>query len=153
MSLADQIVTTARTYKGVVEDPIGSNSGPLIDDWLAFVGGHPGDPWCAAFACVSVHEARMMEKMGPLEFKRSSGALRLLAVNDALKVPVSDAQPGDLLIWDHGGGKGHVSIKTGTGTHIAGNTSPDGKSRQGYGVFEHGYDEQDPRIVGVIRVR
>jgi hypothetical protein len=151
MSLADQIVATARSYLNVQEDPIGSNSGPLIDDWLAFVGGHPGDPWCSAFACVAVHEARMLEKLPPLEFRRSSGALRLLAINSALVT--DDPQPGDFLIWDHGGGKGHVSIKTGTETHIAGNTSPDGKSRQGYGVFEHAYDPHDPKIVGVIRVR
>lgn len=151
MSLAEQIVKTARTYINVVEDPLGSNSGPLIDDWLAFVGGIPGDPWCAAFSCVVVHEARMLEKMPPLEFRRSSGALLLLIINDALKT--DDPQPGDLIIWDHGGGRGHVSIKTGDVSHIAGNTSPDGKSRNGTGVYEHGYDPADPQIAGYIRVR
>jgi hypothetical protein len=149
-ALAQQIVKTARSYQHVVEDPLGSNSGPLIDHWQAFVGAHPGDPWCAGFACSVVHEARLLERMGPLEFKRSSGALRLLAINSALVT--TDPQPGDLIIWNHGNGKGHVSIKTGDATHIAGNTSPDGKSRQGTGVYEHEYDPQDPKIAGYIRV-
>lgn len=150
MALADRIVAIARTYLGVEEDPIGSNSGPLIDTWLAFVGAHPGDAWCAAFACDVVHEARVAEGMGPLTFKRSGGALRLLIINDALRT--TNPLPGDLIIWDHGNGKGHVSIKTGDATHIAGNTSPDGKSRVGYGVFEHPYDPDDQKIAGYIRV-
>lgn len=150
MSLPEQIVATARSYLNVEEDPIGSNSGPLINHWQEFVGAHSGDPWCAAFACSVVHEARTLERLGPLKFRRSASALRLLELNRDLVT--TDPQPGDLIIWNHGDGKGHVSIKTADTDHIAGNTSPDGKARNGYGVFEHGYDPADPRIAGYIRV-
>lgn len=150
MTLAEQIVASARAYEGVEEEPIGSNSGPLIDHWLAFVGAKPGDAWCSAFACAVVHESRVLLGMHPLTFRVSAGALSLLSKNQTLVT--TDPQSGDLIVWDHGQGKGHVSIKTGPDTHIAGNTSPDGKSRQGYGVFEHAYDPTDSKIAGYIRV-
>ncbi len=152
MTLAEAIVATARKYRGVVEQPPGSNSnsGPEIDQWLAFVHCSPGESYCAAFACSVVHEARTDIAMGPLQFKKSASALHLLELNADLKT--DDAQPGDLIVFDHGQGRGHVAIKTGPNTSIAGNTSPDGKSRNGTGVFEHEYDPGDPKIVGHIRV-
>jgi len=95
------------------------------------------------------------------QLKPSAGALHLLAINQHLVVPFEDVRPGDLIIEDHGNGLGHVSIVTDvvridgtvTGlTCIAANTSPDGKSRNGTGVFEHPHDLPDPRIAGVLRV-
>jgi cell wall-associated NlpC family hydrolase len=61
-------------------------------------------------------------------------------------------RPGDLVIFDHGHGLWHVAIVTGSGTSIAGNTSPNGKSRNGTGVFEHSYDPADPKIEGYVRI-
>lgn len=152
MTLAEAIVAEARKYKGVVEQPPGSNSnsGPEIDQWLAFVHQPPGASYCAAFACSMVHDVRVGLWMDSLQFKKSASALHLLELNENLKT--DDPQPGDLIIFDHGHGLGHVAIKTGPNTSIAGNTSPDGRSRQGTGVFEHEYDPADPRIAGYIRV-
>ncbi len=148
--LAEAIVATARKYQGVVEQPPGSNSnsGPEIDQWLAFVHQPPGSSYCAAFACSVVHAARTDLAMGALQCKKSASALHLLELNADLKT--DDPQPGDLIVFDHGRGLGHVAIKTGPSTSIAGNTSPDGKSRNGTGVFE--YDPSDPKIAGHIRV-
>ena len=150
MTLAEQIVASARSYAGVEEDPRGSNRGPLIDHWNAFCGASQGDPWCAAFVCAVVHEARVFMRMQPLTLLVSASAMGLLKRNAALVV--DSPMPGDLVVFDHGGGKGHVAIVTGPGTSIAGNTSPDGTSREGYGVFEHAYDPNDPKIAGYIGV-
>src|SRR6185503_15540838 len=125
VTIAEQIVVSARSYEGVEEDPRGSNCGPLIDHWNAFAGAAKGSPWCAAFACAMVHEARVLQRLPPLQFLVSASALGLLKRNAALIV--DEPQPGDLIIWDHGNGHGHASIKTGPTDHIAGNTSPDGK--------------------------
>jgi len=93
--------------------------------------------------------------------KASASALHLLSENQHLVVPFEEVQPGDVLIEDHGGGLGHVSIVTdvvrvdgkvaGLST-IAGNTSADGHSRNGDRVAEHPHDLPDPRIAGVLRV-
>lgn len=152
MTLAEAIVVEARNYRGVVEQPPGanSNSGPEIDQWLAFVHQPPGSSYCAAFVSSMVHDARVGLGMDALRFKKSASALHLLELNADLKT--DDPQPGDLIIFDHGHGLGHVAIKTGSTTSIAGNTSPDGRSRNGTGVFEHDYDPADPKIAGYIRV-
>jgi hypothetical protein len=152
MTLAEQIVACARRYQGTIEQPPGSNSnsGPEIDQWLAFVHQPPGASYCAAFACSMVHDARFALGIESITFKKSASALHLLELNAALIT--TDPHPGDLVIFDQGHGLGHVAIVTGQGTSIAGNTSPDGKSRNGTGVFEHAYDVNDPKIAGCIRV-
>jgi hypothetical protein len=85
-----------------------------------------------------------------LTFRTSGSAVRLLKLNPTLIT--TDPQPGDLVVFDHGNNKGHVAIVTSPTTTVAGNTSPDGTSREGYGVFEHAYDPSDPKIAGYIRV-
>lgn len=152
MTLAEQIVACARRYQGTVEQPPGSNSnsGPEINQWLAFVHQPPGASYCAAFACSMVRDARVALGIESIAFKKSASALHLLELNANLIT--TDPQPGDLVIFDHGHGLGHVALVTGPGTSIAGNTSPDGKSRNGTGVFEHSYDPADPKIAGYISV-
>ena len=151
-TFGEQLVSQARKWKGRKENPLGSNGdqGGPIDGWLAYVGCEPGVPWCSGYACSMVRDTREALKIPSLRFRKSAGALRLLALNEDLRT--DDPQVGDLIIWDHGGGHGHVSIKTGPTTHIAGNTSADGKSRNGTEVAEHDYDPADPKIAGHIRV-
>lgn len=149
MTLQEQIVAQARKYQGLLESPPGSNSGPEIDQWLAFVHQPPGQSYCAAFACSMVHDARVALGLAALTFRKSASALHLLEINADLIT--TDPQPGDLVVFDHSHGLGHVAIVTGQGTSIAGNTSADGKSRNGSGVFEHAYDVNDPQIAGYIR--
>ena len=109
MTLAERIVGCARRYQGVVEQPPGtnSNSGPEIDQWLAFVHQPPGQSYCAAYVCFVIHDARVALGMDSLQFRKSASALHLLELNANLKT--DDPQPGDLVIFDHGHGLGHVA--------------------------------------------
>jgi hypothetical protein len=142
------LIRTARSYQGQRE--WAPNSSPLINRWLASVGQPPGEPWCAAFACACVYDTDPT-----IGFLRSASALKLLARNPDRVI--SDPEVGALVIWDHGHGKGHVAIITAidgqTFSAIAGNTSEDGKSREGIMVAEHdGFQVNDPTIAGFLRV-
>lgn len=61
-TIAENIVAKALSHVGEKEDPPGSNSGPEVDKYLAYVGFEPGNPWCAAFACYVV--GMTLEQMG-----------------------------------------------------------------------------------------
>lgn len=149
---AEALIRTARSYVGHRE--VKPNSSPLIDHWLAGVALEPGQPWCAAFVCACIYETE--PRIG---FLRSGSALKLVARNPDRVI--SDPEPGCLVVEDHGHGLGHVSICTGLIkidgrvtclTCIAGNTSEDGKSRQGVMVAEHPHDWPDVRVVAFLRV-
>lgn len=147
----EALIRTARSYIGQREAK--PNSSPMIDHWLAGVGQPPGEPWCAAFACACVHETDPA-----LGFLKSASALKLLSRNPDRKV--DHPRPGDLVVWDHGKGKGHVGIITETDpvnwkfSAVSGNTSDEDKhSREGVMVAEHaGYLMSDPTIAGYLRV-
>ena len=47
--LITKVLETAASQEGVREHPLGSNSGPEVNQYLASVGLGAGDPWCAAF--------------------------------------------------------------------------------------------------------
>lgn len=163
--LALATIAIARRYIGRQEGAI-PNRGPLVDEWLAFVGIHPapgeaGSPWCSAFACWIALQAAKQVGVG-LTFRKSAGALRLLSLNADLVI--AEPEPGALAIWDHGGGKGHVGIVTGTIVEsqdgaetlasviaIAGNTNAAG-SRDADSVFERGFAMPDARIAGYVRL-
>jgi len=51
------ILTVAKRYLGVTEQPKGSNRGPFIDDFIRFTGLQPPQPWCAAYVSFVVHKA------------------------------------------------------------------------------------------------
>lgn len=149
---AEALIRTARSYRGHRETK--RNSSPLIDHWLQAVGRGPGESWCAAFVCACIFETQP-----GIGFLRSASALRLASRNPDREI--SGPEPGCLVIEDHGHGLGHVSICTGTvklDKHIAGleciagNTSEDGKSREGVMVAENPHLWPDPRIVSYLRV-
>lgn len=157
--LAELVIANARRYAiGKSLETDGPNDGPDIREWLGERGITSPAAWCAAFACAQIHEAA--RSMGlTLEMRYSAGALRLLDLNPLL---VLDApETGCLVVWDHGGGKGHVGIVTGVTTVsgelasiqvIAGNTNLEG-SREGNAVVERGFPfPQARRLAGYIRV-
>lgn len=51
-----QFVDIASKYIGVIEEPIGSNRGNLIDIWNTAVGVSLGSFWCASFVSAVVRE-------------------------------------------------------------------------------------------------
>lgn len=157
--LAERVVSNARRYAtGKSLETDGQNDGPDIREWLGERGITEPAPWCAAFACAQIHEAA--RSLGiVLELRYSAGALRLCDLNPELHIDAPEI--GCLVVWDHGGGKGHVGIVTGVTEVggelasievIAGNTNLEG-SREGNAVVERGFPfPQARRLAGYIRV-
>ena len=157
------LLRVARSYVGQQEEPPGSNWGPpdsIARRSLAFVGITGPDSWCAAFVCLCIAEANGGAL--PRWFTPSAGALQLFARNYAYRVPLRSLAPEDIVIYDHGGGHGHVDIVESTTrvsdadwfafTTIGGNTSKGG-SRQGTGVFDGIYRRSDDKqIHGALRI-
>jgi hypothetical protein len=154
--LAAQTIANARRWAtGHSLEVDGPNDGPEIREWLLRRGIHQPAPWCAAFACAMVQDAYHALGIVP-ELHYSAGALRLLALNEALRTWEPDA--GDLVVWDHGGGLGHVGIVTDVSLlpvsfdAISGNTSADGHSRNGDRVAERVVLLPVAQLAGYLRV-
>jgi len=157
--LALAAIRIARSHLGPQETS--PNDGPLVREWLADVGMERPMPWCAAFATWCVRQAAR-EVGARLHFRGSAGALRLLDLNQSMMVLEPDGESLEMVIWDHGGGKGHVGIITGVtrvggmlaGLQvIAGNTSADGLSRDADSVAERGFPFPSARqIAGYLRI-
>jgi hypothetical protein len=133
-TLPEAAIAYARTQVGVHEQPKGSNSGPEVDSYLAYVKAPPGDAWCAAFVSYCVHQADVDTTSTLVP---SAGALRLYFRNPplALKRP----EPNCIGIIDHGHGLGHAffidQVDGDTCTTIEGNTDHLG-GREGFEVAE-----------------
>ncbi len=148
--------------KGVMEDPLGSNRSPDIDEWLAYTGLRPfvndegdlvGYPYCAAFVAFCLGEAGDVE----LPMTRSARARDYIHpqgfVADMLNPEVeariaqrgvAPIPPGSLVIWklnknpqDTRGHIGFVVDWEGQKGHtVEANTSPPGgDQREGLGVY------------------
>lgn len=149
--LQAELLPVAKSYLSVRESPPGSNDGPEIRRFLAYVGVHVPAAWCSAWVCVVISEAAARVPIIP-EFNKSASALHLLSANPTLVLTqeqalqsISEGIPV-LAVFDHGGGLGHVGIAYsdhGVISLIAGNTNVDG-SRNGVGVFTK---HLDPKTV------
>ncbi len=153
-----RLVATARKSLNVRETGPNTDGGGFIDRSLAALGLPPGKSWCAAAICEWVRRTAD-ESQVRVAFRRSAGALSLLKLNPGLRV--TDPRPGDVIVWDHGGGLGHIAILTDVVkvsgevaalAAIAGNTSADGHSRNGDRVAEHPVTYPDPKIAGYLRI-
>jgi len=132
---------------GVLEQPLGSNGGPRVNQYLASVGLGPGYYWCMAFVhwCFKTAAAS-----GANPFPKTAGCLdawnrvkasapaRLLTRADAIANPAK-VKPGMVFILDYGKGMGHTGfVREVTGAAlrtVEGNTNIGG-SNNGIGVFE-----------------
>lgn len=129
------------------------NSGPVVSLYLKYVHLDDGEPWCASAICYWAQGTALVV---------SGSALGLLHVNKQSQVNKNDIQIGDIVVWDHGGGKGHCgvvnSITTINGkiafTSIEGNTSDPSQPsvREGWCVAEHVHDMEDPKLAGFFRI-
>ncbi len=153
------LVAVARRFEYVRETSPNSDGGGFVDQCQAALGLSPGHSWCACAVCSWVHTA-CTEQNATVAFHRSARALGIWELNQAFKVD-GDPQPGDLVIWDHGGGLGHIAVVTAVASMngavaglscIAGNTSADGLSRNGDRVAEHEVPYPDAKIVGYLRL-
>jgi hypothetical protein len=129
----DAALAYAHAMIGKLPESAGSNVGPQLDRFEADFGFH-GAPWCGIFA------GHVLEAAGlkPPHSVASVASILDLARNGDppfLKgvLPVSEAQPGDLVTF---GGTEHVAVVTkvdAAGVHtIAGNTSQSNVSETTY---------------------
>jgi peptidoglycan hydrolase-like protein with peptidoglycan-binding domain len=154
-ALTKAAIDFAITQVGVREKPLGSNRGPVVDQYIKAVGLNPtGNPpggffWCVAFTHFCYMKAA--EKVGienphiktggVLDHWRKAGAKpNVVRVTKAKAVADPGlVMPGSLFIIDHGGGLGHSGMVTevanGRLKTVEGNTNDNG-SRNGIGVFQ-----------------
>lgn len=145
--LASSPTIIARRFDHVRETE-GQNRGAWVSLFQRFTGNRPGDSWCASFVSFVLD----VVYRGASPIKRSASCDDLLRQCQGLNCIVSDPQVDDLFFYVkevQGPNKikdaYHVGIVSavdvgvnGTAlTGIAGNTSPDGLSSNGTGVFEH----------------
>jgi|SRR6476469_2891618 len=121
-----------------VRETLGPNRGFWVNKFQRDAGGQDGDSWCADFVSYVLDVAYM----GKPPLKRTGSTQTLLAEARA-KGYVVDKPAVDCLFFYLNAADlpHHVGIVTGTSTSgtigIAGNTSEDGQSVNGTGVFEH----------------
>jgi hypothetical protein len=126
---------------GIMEIPRGSNSGPRIDDYLAYTGLPLGRAYCASACSLWVHEAAVAINVTPV-FLKSGSTLGLVHRNQSLKIDEvsADAIPCIGINVDSDGIHGHAFLivglddDTGTLQTIDPNSNESG-SREGIGVF------------------
>lgn len=136
--IADSIVAVARRF-GFMREVGGENHGLWVHFVLWFTGNEEGDSWCMAFVSLVL----FIVYRGKPPIIRT--AVCEVALSDARHkgYVVTAPRVGDLVFSINASGHAHhVAIATGGITDaelpvIAGNTSDDGKSSNGTGVFEH----------------
>jgi hypothetical protein len=151
-ALLAKVLEFASSEIGTMENPIGSNRGPRVDQYLRSVGLDPTEgsfPWCAAFVYFCFQNCAeslgvtkpVIKTAGVLDHWNRAGAAsipRLSAVDAAAKPSL--VQPGMIFILTTGSGNGHTGLVEAVDgmqlTTIEGNTNLTG-SREGIGVFRH----------------
>ena len=166
-ALAQKAVEIAQGEVGTMEKPVGSNSGPRVDQYLSSVGIAPGEGsaddryWCMAFAYFCVDSAAhavgvanpLYRTAGVIEQWNkcaSRPGVRRITQAEALAEP-SLVQPGQILILDHGGGLGHTGIIVAVDaphlTVVEGNASGKPNDRNGTGVFRTTFRKTNDGLV------
>lgn len=143
----EKLLEVAAKEVGVMEQPLGSNRGPRVDEYLRSVGLDPTKgswPWCAAF-CYWCFRTALSDIYVPLDPKieippRTAGVIDHWSKTRGYKYgPNTNPIPvGAFFLIDEGHGLGHMGIVEVVNkdvlTTIEGNTNEDG-SRNGVGVF------------------
>lgn len=161
VSLATLALQIAQGQLGQREKPMGSNRGPMIDQYLAAVGLNPGYAWCQAFVywCY-LQAAEQLNISNPVV--RTAGVLNCwnktaiqfkLTKIEALK-DTSLIHPGCQFILNYGKGMGHTGIvervKGQTIYTVEGNSNSDG-SREGYAVVRQKRNINSALLAGFIK--
>lgn len=150
-ALLARVVRIARQQVGVLEVPLGSNRGPMVDQYIRAAGLEPKNgsyPWCAAFLCwVFAEAARAAGVANPLP--RTAGVQNLwrrIGEKGQLRVTAAQARanpelvrPGMLFFLSFSRGLGHVGLVTDnmgdTLVTIEGNTTANTGARADRCVF------------------
>ena len=135
-----------------VRETEGPNRGAWVEFMQRFCRGVPGDSWCADFVSLVLDVA--YHGRPPLKPTGSTASMLAEAKSKGYALPDgAEAEAEDLYFYLRADGTPHhVGIVTAAGhppTGIAGNTSEDGSSPNGTGVFEHAL----PAAARVVYVR
>lgn len=126
----------AKLEIGVKENPLGSNSGKKVEEYLSSVGLGKGNPWCMAFVYWCFNEYyKQLGAANPLV--KTGGVLFAWNKAKANRV-IGEPQQGDIFIMDFGSGRGHTGIVAGVDSKyiytIEGNAAPNSTTREGIAV-------------------
>lgn len=142
--LLTEVLKTAVTQVGVMEDPPGSNKGPQVNAYLASVGLPPGLYWCAAFvywcfdkASVKLGKTNPLVKTGHVMSHWNKTTGKKIVTLDAINKP-SLIKPGHIFILNTGGSSGHTGLVEkvdGGFIHTIEGNSNNAGGRNGIGVF------------------
>jgi len=134
MTLSQRALSKAITQLGKKEEPIGSNWGAPVKDYLKSVGINFPASWCMAFVYWCYNNSLNEGEDNPLV--KTGGVLAHWNKADD-KYKTQEPKVGDIFIMDFGKGLGHTGIVEkvdGNILHtIEANTNDDG-SREGYKV-------------------
>lgn len=161
MNIAATALQVAQTQLGQAEEPMGSNSGPMVDKYLSSVGLGPGYAWCMAFVHWCYQQAAKDAGVDTPVRKTASVHDCWDKADPSHKITAGDlsrgkasVQPGDQFILLFGKGTGHTGIveyREGSTIHtIEGNSNTDG-GREGYEVVRHQRQLSDQSLQGFIR--
>lgn len=133
--LSTLILEEARSQIGQKENPLGSNWGHPVKDYLASVGINFPASWCMAFVYWCFNEA--LKKSGVNNPLVKTGGVLNQWFHISGKYKSTKPVPGSIFIMDFGGGLGHTGIVesvVGNDLHtIDGNTNDTG-GREGIEV-------------------
>lgn len=119
-----------------VRETEGPNAGYWVSWFLRFTGNVEGESWCASF----VSRVNEIGTKGKMTVKKTASTIAMLHDLTVQGRIVTTPQADDLYFFVNDAGMPHhVGIVTGVNplTGIAGNTSQDGLSSNGDGVWEH----------------
>jgi CHAP domain len=160
-TLRQAALSVAQTQIGQKENPINSNWGHPVQDYLASVGIFFPASWCMSFmywcfnhAAGQLGTPNPMTKTGGVLAQYNSKRITNGVSIDKTEPLNKSLQPGDIFIMDEGKGLGHTGIvesidADGTIHTIEGNTNLDG-SRNGFEVERKTRHNVAP-IIGFLR--
>lgn len=127
-------IDIARQYRFVREST--QNHGQRVEAIQRWCGGVPGDSWCAYFVTMVLDIAHQ----GNSPIPREGVVQNIYDLAKRERWLTTFAEIGDLFVYiDSNKHAHHIGFVTSTNPliGIAGNTSEDGKSSNGTGVYEH----------------
>ena len=127
---------TARYYVGTLEKT-NHNDGPVVEKFLASVGRHKGDSWCAAFVSYCLTAGKVISPSIRSGMAINFKVKQSIKANDVL-IGKYKILPGTIVVWREGatvhGHTGFVeSWNRQSGKTIEGNTSSSGSGSQSNG--------------------
>ena len=156
MSTKSNVMNKAASYIGTHEDPMGSNNVIFNTDYYGYPVSGEWYPWCCAF----VWDIFRMCGASNLFYdgQRTAYCPTVLswAKNNGMIVPFSQAQYGDLVLfdWNGDGVADHIgfveSLQGSTLMTIEGNTSDASHSNGGYVLRRDRYQNS---VIAIVRIR